>query len=151
MREIIFRGKRIDNGEWISSGTLLTLGRYGEKEYFIPELHGKVISTIDDADNIIMLEEGMFARVDPSTVGQYTGLTDKNGEKIFEGDVCRVTIFDPFDEDEQQICRVEYCEGCFYYRGKEVYCQLYNLFDTIECTEVVGNIYDNPELLEGAK
>ena len=75
MREILFRGKRIDNGEW-------TQGAYFPKN--------------DNYPATIYTDDGLGASVDPATVGQYTGLTDKNGKKIFEGDI--VVEYDFFGE-----------------------------------------------------
>ena len=119
MREILFRGKRVDNGEWVV-GSLST-------EYY--QKHGVVI---------ICPSEDEAYKVNPSTVGQYTGLTDKNGKKIFEGDI----IFDP-EIKENYI--VEFDKGGFC--AGDMFLQAYISFDEFSC-EVIGNIYDNPELLE---
>ncbi len=155
MREYLFRGKRIDNSEWIE-GSLI----------------------IYDWDNnyvsIYSTEEEMAFQVDPETVGQYTGLTDKNGKKIFEGDVFK---FDDevwegcnsecgmewgswavenyavvgFDEDESRYDFVRYK-----YNENSVRADLHENHDLefsefVEELEVIGNIHDNPELLEGVE
>ena len=76
MREILFKGKKKDNGEWIE-GYLLDGGMPGEKRIFIGKLIiGKWTVTADE-----------FDEVDPDTICEYTGLTDKNGKKIWENDI----------------------------------------------------------------
>ena len=161
MCEILFRGKRIDNGEWVSSGNLITFNDEGEgKQFFIPQMNAKCICTHDEQDNIISFDSGMFYKVDPDTVGQYTGLTDKNGKKIFEGD-----ILTPLDDESDFI--VEFKNGCFNGVSYAIKGQMMEYgwdecaggYGVVECEplalcfpekyhEVIGNIYDNPELLE---
>lgn len=116
MREILFRGKRQDDGEWIS-GFLVYVKHIGD-----------------------------WVRcdtVDPSTIGQYTGLIDKNGKKIFEGDILQNEEGCLFGASYR--FRVEFCKGCFY--GDS--CGDLTVYSPeMYLCEVIGNIHDNPELLE---
>lgn len=126
MCEILFRGKRKDNGEW-------TYGYYCPKPYS----HFPCEATIFPSETIDRDWHG--ERVDPSTVGQFTGLEDKLGTKIFEGDIVRYG----------QRGAVEYNSGSAQFTLNFTD-STYEGFDNIpfcDC-EVLGNIYDNPELLE---
>lgn len=151
MREIIFRGKRVDNGEWVE-GYLIQKGG----ETFIaryPYFTGKVHET-----SWLEFCFGGFITVDPETVGQYTGLTDKNGKKIFEGDIVRThyanapkaVFVETVVFDGGKFCATSTNEGCkttaALWDGvprlaidKSVY---------MDEVEVIGNIHDNPKLLE---
>ena len=135
MREILFRGKRLDNGEWIQ----------GDLVQFLP--HGIVR---------IVEQEPSYkdAEVDSDTVGQFTGLTDKNGRKIFEGDIIHLEYSQVFFGGEyfgEYTAEVSYKEGCFITdgtnNGDEIETPLSG-FDNDE-VEIIGNIHDNPELLGG--
>lgn len=129
MREILFRGKRADNGEW-------TYGYYCPKPYS----HFPCEAAIFPSETIDRDWHG--ERVDPDTVGQFTGLTDENGVKIFEGDIVHVKA----------------CSCCFtgyviYWPEESRYaCKTKSGIRYAICArlefEVTGNIYDNPELLE---
>ena len=135
MREILFRGKRVDNGEWIQ----------GDLVQFLP--HGIVR---------IVTQEPPYkdAEVDSDTVGQFTGLTDRNGKKIFEGDIIHLEYSQVFFGGEyfgEYTAEVSYKEGCFITdginNGDEIETPLSG-FDNDEL-EIIGNIHDNPELLGG--
>ncbi len=124
MRDIEFRGKRTDNGEWVH-GYVCRYGWTGkENTYIVP----------DYASALYSLE------VDPKTVGQYTGLKDKNGTKIFEGDIVMLRG----DEEPYQVV---FDESCFQIYDSSVCYVMDNFYDYE--MEVIGNIYDNPELLGG--
>lgn len=154
MREIIFRGKRKDNGEWI-------FGYYFQKQNPFSEDGFPITHYISDCPPF-------GAEVDPETVGQFTGITDKNGKRIFEGDIIRmngsdsdlaVVEFGEFAcvsiEDESLVDMV----NGWYYRPipKEAlsklapFCwdfQLNKMWIENICIEVIGNINDDPDLLE---
>ena len=140
MREILFRGKRKDTGEWIY-GHLHKMDGYGTgyTEYGIQ---------VQD----ISTSRPWSVLVDPATVGQWTGLTDKNGEKIFEGDIVRARddVFgSPFCNGI--VGKVVYEEAAFFIETQNVIDSQY-LYNECAVYEVIGNIYDNPELMkEGEK
>ena len=129
MREILFRGK-ITQDEWV-------YGFYENvklEEATIHYINGKIVSS--------------------KTVGQFTGLTDKNGKKIFEGDIVKA-IQTEYDEDKEQPIVFEvkgemiFEDGCFGLRAKhfvDFYATMWQE-DNVEL-EIIGNIHDNPELLE---
>ena len=131
MREVLFRGKRIDDGEWIE---------------------GSLCTTIPSDENFYTISyfdfEGYYVeeKVIPETIGQYTGLTDKNGKKIFEGDI--IKHFNHSDKpDEYAIYKVEFDEKICKFSGrlhKQWSAQLSK--DLEKRYEVIGNIHDNPEL-----
>ena len=120
MRDILFRAKWLYNNDW-------------REGYFI-----------EWSDGSCSIETGRPDKptycVDPATVGQYTGLTDKNGKRIFEGDIVDVDGY-------AYACRWD---------GGNVEFGLYNKYESIGIAyigtfniEIIGNIHDNPELLEG--
>lgn len=147
MREILFRGKRLDNGEWVLSGNIISfIPENGEDLIFIPALSEPCTCYHDEKDNIIAFEKGIFYKVDTKTVGQYTGLKDKNGKRIFEGDIAKV-----LQGKDKDIAYVGFENGAFmlYPKTGNIYERTlweywYNDWDV----EVIGNITDNPELLE---
>lgn len=144
MREILFRGKRTDNGEWVCSGNLIHFNE--NNEYYIPVANSKCICTHDEADNIIEWNEAMFCKVIPDSVGQYTGLPDKNGKKIFEGDVCRFYGTEGYSDYV-----VFWDDTASQWTVRQIDLGAKDTLDSYfaEHCEVIGNIHDNPELLGG--
>lgn len=144
-REIKFRGKRIDNGEWIFGDLIENQGRF-----FI--YHATTENTIADNDDgrltVVAIE------VNLETVGQYTGLTDMRGKGVYEGDIINWLMF--------RCDRTGYIEeGRVEFRTEEQAFVVINKFATRDGREsvrnilncltdfkVVGNIHDNPELLK---
>lgn len=119
MREILFRGKRIDNGEWVYGYFYEDIGS------FIKERASSVSTNTH--------------HVDPSTVGQYTGLTDKNGKRIFEGDVVAYPDYGNL--------AVVWDDGTFQLMYADTFYDLLDCGTSGMCI-VIGDIHDNPELLE---
>ena len=129
-REILFKAKRIDNGEWVEG-------------YMVKYPSGKVEffkKCVELPDVLLRCE------VDPKTICEYIGLEDKNGKKIWENDILR--------RDGYWDIRIEFENGVFMVRNTDkvqyinrvVYTPI-SIFD-INVYEVIGNIFDNPKLLE---
>lgn len=121
MREILFRGKRPNNGEWVEGG--IYCGNFTW-----------IITT--DAS-------GQFTQymVDPSTVGQYTGLTDETGKRIFEGDIVDILT------ENEEIGTVTYEDGGFWVEADGFCVDFHSNINGTDL-EVIGNIHDNPELVK---
>lgn len=145
MREIIFRARRIDNDGWVE-GDLIQL--HDGRKYIVNNKHG---ACIDDKGNFINTEEPFVCAVDPSTVGQYTCLKDRNGVRIFDGDVVQEhheTIWVDSWGKKHTVYMDEERRGWYPFAcGDGCGCCEEDTISPCYC-EVVGNIYDNPELLE---
>ena len=130
MKDIKFRGKRLDNGEWIEGDLLRMNGHW----FIFP----------DPAPGGIDKYE-----VDPATVGEFTGLKDKNGKEIYEGDVMEI----PETEFNAEIIgRVLFEEDAYYIiplRGGHLWGLHWSLRK--HDAKIIGNIHDNPELLKGGE
>ncbi len=137
MCEILFRGRQLNGVEWF----------YGDLS--------KVVH--DDGRCYVFPSEGYnspdWYEVDPDTVGQYIGLDDKNGVKIFKGDVLH--FINTYREmNTEWLCVVDFLEGAFVcrYVERDGHAGEYNHFASwntpVVQWDVIGNVYDNPELLE---
>lgn len=147
MREILFRGKRLDNGEWILGDLVRGSARVNPgKVYICPGLVAGQKGSYGD----LML--GGFIEVDPETVGEFTGVKDANGIKIFEGDLLGPGAEELYPWKIPYVVAPSIYGGGFSY-AKRVgaicweYSELYE--DEVSNMVVVGNLCDNPELLEG--
>lgn len=139
MREILFRGKDAYNGEWIC-GHLLEQHDPVYKAYI-------VFYFMAEQDNIHTdIMQCDIYEVLPETVGQYTGLTDKNGKKIFEGDILKGCYDD--DNPEEYAVLVVFWDNGWRMHQNAAEPDFLEEFDCRIC-EVIGNIHDNPELLKG--
>ena len=157
-REILFRGKRIDNGGWVF-GNHLYDNTFG-KHYIVLSRHITYIYIAVNPDGEFKRLRCTGIEVVPETVGQYTGLTDKDGKKIFEGDIFKHRQFDYPDtfgvvkyRNNYDQYRVHNCCGfAIEWQNTSIDRNLREDLpfwcDEISNAEIVGNIYDNPELLE---
>ena len=137
MRQVLFRGKRIDNGEWV-------LG-YAVKHNECWWIYTGEIAIVEGCINEYggTLTRSVKYVVDPETVCQYTGLNDKNGKKIFEGDIM---IFSAYGLN--YIGSVQFVDGNFsIICGQKAAPFLDDAIKRYQAV-AVGNIFDNPELLK---
>ena len=144
MREILFRAKRIDNGEWVEG-------------WYEPPVEGTHCDGRKErlgASLAFIGEDGFLedAYIIPETVGQFTGLTDKNGKKIFENDIV-VICYEADGEHFSETKRVHYNEKecCWYPMRWDECCEYCDHYTEVKSIEVIGNIHDNPELLKGER
>jgi uncharacterized phage protein (TIGR01671 family) len=136
MKEIKFRGRRTDNGEWVVGYLLITQ----ISGVFI--LGTTILTKVQKAQSASIRDKLWQYEVDPETVGQFTGLHDKSGKKIWEGDIIYLkheTGLSTWDESKEI---VKFEMGGFT-------CGIYADLDNICDCEVIGNIWENPELLGG--
>lgn len=145
MREILFRAKRIDNGEWVEGYYIYHIKRticpIGDSVK--PEDEQHVIMQ-DGFSDWNMPRNTVIFDIDPETVCQYTGLKDKSGKRIWENDIVRIE-----NSMDEGIGNIEFYGGMWYVDG-EPSNSLYDIaeYDDGEL-EVIGNIFDTPELLKG--
>ena len=141
MREITFRGKRIDNGEWVEG--------YISEHTMIPHDMNPYIGWVIECKPKEIYEHDWY-EVIPETVGQYTGLTDKNGKKVFEHDVT--------EDAWGRKWIIFACAGGFGIRRNSEWLRNDPIYNALADSQnaawfknnhtVIGNIHDNPEMLK---
>ena len=137
MREILFRAKRLDDGEWVEGFYVCLNG-----------IEHMIYNGYAETDCGEFYPD--YFQVDPETICQFTGLTDKEGVKIFEGDIVSTDIERPY-------LIVEFRDGCFMFNcndgGEDYYDIMLPILNEPQTQykygEVIGNIFDNPELMKG--
>ena len=143
----LFKAKRLDNGEWVQG---------------VPfKIEGKIVILINDNENILRvhyLEENMWeadiyaVEVDPSTICQCTGLRDKNGKLIWENDIAKFDVYYYEKLESSIISQIKWCNDLctlsLVVNDRGTRGTLGHLMDLNKEIEVIGNIFDNPELLE---
>ena len=145
-REILFKAKRKDNGKWVEGyyckldETTYCISEDYER-HPVPTHHYILYETMTDwglPNRFLQFE------IDPDTLCQYTGLTDKNGKRIWENDIC-----DTFENDSKEMLRnvVKFEDGCFKVFKKHYLSMHLDCYEESDL-KVVGNIFDNPDLLE---
>lgn len=130
MREILSRGREIGADRWV----------YGSLD---KHKSGIVVIMSDE------IVTSIYSRVDPDTVGQFTGLTDKNDKKIFEGDIVQASLPETrvLSEYMWPLQVVMFRQGSFGLECRKAFTTLRSFAETVQF-EVIGNIHDNPELME---
>ena len=146
MREILFRAKRKDNGEWAE-------GYFVKGKWYLDEKERFAILPLD-LSFYPHCEISEWIEIDPKTLCQFTGLTEKNGKKIFENDIISINTYDYMEPEEDFFGKVVYLEGwacwCIQPPDEEKFiplCECEGSYQTDRFVE--GNIFDNPELLKG--
>ena len=122
MREILFRGKSVTDGRWVFGD----LSNYGD------------CKTITIVKDFLIIDS---CEVIPETVGQYTGLKDKSGTRIFEGDIVKVA--------DEYIDYAIWANGCFCMARQIMFYEF--TYQDSNRMEVIGNVYDNQEILKGER
>ena len=149
MREILFRGKHVKKGGWVEGFYVERDNQswiYPTNNQIISKSLARELRPFHSTKSTQRIMQEVFP-VDPATVGQYTGLKDKNGKRIFEGDI--VTI--PGSKMMGLPAHVAYFPKGAVFQIKRNGYNAITLWNAEETVEVIGNIHDNPELLGGGE
>ena len=138
MREIKFRAIPLFGESFVFGSLIIEPNERGEDTYIIRRYENGSVC---------------YFEVKKETIGQYTGLKDKNSVEIYEGDIVSFTLFDCFDNDMQHIGKILFNNGAFYIEYMDK-CELYNsllcyVISQDDEFEVIGNIYENSDVLKG--
>ena len=144
MREILFRAKRTDNGEWVE-GYYAMMGKGNLIRHYIVQNCALTGLFEDPEDNMYFND----VEIDPETISQYTGKSDEDGKKIFEGDIVGfIDLYSTESGYSESSCLGEVVwseEECCFHVTNRLSAESWEVLD--EC-KVVGNVFDNPELIE---
>lgn len=143
MRQIKFRGKRIDNEDWVYGYYAvhhISLTEINRKSHQEMRVGTRIVHSIFNDEK--KTESGYWKDVDPETIGQFTGLYDSDGKEIYDGDILSIQSIPDYAKEV-----VVFRNGCFNVRS----CGFYESMASIETSErsIIGNIHDNPELIKG--
>ena len=140
MKEILFRGKVVNTDEWVEGYLVYAEDACKPNDEITPFIFEP------DAINFDYGEFSCVSEVIPETVGQYTGVKDRNGRRIFEGDI--VDVYDAFGKLDEERLTVEWNKLFSCWR-----IGMTNLYGSIHVAsyKIIGNIHDNPELLKGGE
>lgn len=136
MREILFRGKSPDNGKWYE-------GAYSPYNWDFFGMKSEIPQIIILSEDKYL--DGKWIEVIPETVGQYTGLTDKNGVRVFEGDI----LFSSYIADSPSIEVVKWIYNGWHTQEGNLTPDMIDDVGIMPYSEVIGNVHDNPGLMRG--
>ncbi len=142
MREILFKAKRVDNGEWIEGNLVFLFQTKAHEAFIIPIKFGNAFMQLREGD----LGFRYWYKVDPETLCQFTGETDKNGKRIWESDVVWLVC-----DGKEHIYQIVWDNSELDFKatkGEENYGTNYEYLLCCDEIEVIGNVFDNSELLQ---